>query len=371
MTIDVDIAVIGAGLTGAATAWAASREGRSVALLEAFDFGHDRGSSHGTSRIFRRVYSDSMYVAMTARARDGWSRLESETGRALLHTTGGIDHGSRRDPKGLASIMDGLGVAHELLSAVEAADRWPGMVFRGPVLFHPEAGVINADAGIAAFLEAARGNGAVLLPRQPVERVELRDDRVTVHSGTVVRAERVVIAVGPWLPEFAADAGLEVPLPPLKVTQQQVFHFPVRDPGADWPILVHKGDLQVFGLPSGADGGPGPAMKIAQHDGGIPAMATGRTGVIDPEGRQRILDHVGEWFPGLDPSLVAEGTCMYTTTADDDFIMDRWGPLIIASPCSGHGAKFAPLIGEMVTDLALGRRDPNPRFALNRASATH
>ncbi|WP_158842839.1 FAD-dependent oxidoreductase [Saccharothrix deserti] len=366
MATDIDIVVVGAGLTGAATAWAAGRAGRSVVLLDTHGFGHDRGSSHGTSRIFRRVYPDPLYVTMTGRARDGWRRLESDSGATLLRVTGGIDHGRHRDPEALAATLADLGLSHELLSPDEAAARWPGMVFRGPVLFQPEAGVINADDSVKAFLDVARRNGARLVPHTPVQHIDIRGDHVVVHAGESIRARRAVLAVGPWLPEFLATSRLDIPLPPVRVTQQQVFHFPRRDPHAAWPVVVHKDTHQIFGLPSGADGGPRPAMKVAQHDDGTPTTASTRTGTIDPIGRRRILDYVREWLPGLDPHPVADGTCLYTTTSDEDFILDRWGPIVVASPCSGHGAKFAPLLGEMIADLALGRGDTTPRFALTR-----
>jgi glycine/D-amino acid oxidase-like deaminating enzyme len=152
----------------------------------------------------------------------------------------------------------------------------------------------------------------------------------------------------------------------LSVTQQQVFHFRHRDPAAAWPTIVHKAELQIFGMPSGADGGPVPAFKLGQHDGGTPTTAATRDGVIDRACRERIVRHVVDRLPGLDPEPVGETSCLYTTTPDDDFVLDRIGPLVIASPCSGHGAKFAPLMGAMIADLAMGRAEVRPRFALRK-----
>ncbi|MER5217099.1 FAD-dependent oxidoreductase [Streptomyces sp. NPDC002838] len=366
MAPELDVAVVGAGLTGAATAWALSRAGHSVAVFDAHGFGHDKGSSHGTSRIFRRIYPDALYVGMTGRAQEGWRELESESGTTLLQVRGGIDHGRSRDPQALAAVAAEHNLAHELLSAPEAEQRWPGMVFDGPVLFQPDAGVVNADASISAFLEVARRKGARLVQHTPVEAIEVLDDHVVVHAGQTVRARRVVLAAGGWLPELVAVCDLDIPLPRLQVTQKQVFHFRQRDPQAVFPVLVHKDRHQIFGLPSGADGGPEPAMKVAQHDGGTPTTAGTRSGTIDPDGRRLITDYVGQWLPGLDPEPVAEGTCLYTMTDDEDFVLDRRGPVVVASPCSGHGAKFAPLLGEMISDLALGRADTHPRFALSR-----
>ena len=357
----VDVAVVGAGLTGAATAWQLARRGVSVALVEAFDAGHVHGSSHGTSRIVRRAYADPFWVRLTGRAYDAWAEAEDDTGTALLRTTGGLDTGAARDPEGLARLMAAEGVPHELLAAAEAEARWPGMRFAGPVLFHPEGAVLDADAAVAAWVRRVRELGGAVLERTRVRAVEPdRDGVVLTTDGPSVAAGSVVVAAGPWLPELP----LGIPLPPLTVTQQQVFHFRQRDPAAAWPTFVHKGALQLFGLPSGADGGPRPAMKVAQHDGGRPTTATTRDGVVDPASRERVVAHVQEWLPGLDPEPVAQGSCLYTVTPDEDFVLDRVGPVVVASPCSGHGAKFAALVGAMAADLAQGAGPAEPRFAL-------
>jgi monomeric sarcosine oxidase len=357
----VDVAVVGAGLMGSATAWQLTRRGVSVALIEQFEPGHPHGSSHGTERIIRRVYADPFYVRLTGRAFDAWAQAEDDTGAALLRTTGGIDTGSERDPAGLAQLLGAEDVPCELLSAGDAEARWPGMLFDGPVLFHPQAGTVDAAAATAAWVSRAGERGAQVLPRTRVRAVQSTVEGVLVHTdGPTVAARTVVVAAGAWL----AELGLPLPLPPLRVTQQQVFHFRHRDPAATWPTLVHKTDVQIFGMPSGTDGGPEPAFKIGQHDGGVPTTASTRDGVVDPACRERLVRHVTERLPGLHPEPVAEATCLYTTTPDKDFVLDRVGPVVIASPCSGHGAKFAPLIGEMAADLALGTAQAHPRFAL-------
>jgi sarcosine oxidase len=200
-----------------------------------------------------------------------------------------------------------------------------------------------------------------------VLRVERTGTGVHVHTGgPTVAADTVVVAAGAWLGEIAGDLDVPLVLPPLTVTQQQVFHFPVRRPEVAWPTFVHKAELQVFGLPSGADGGPLPAFKVAQHDGGTVTTASTRDGIVDPAARDRIVRHVERWLPGLDPTPVGEATCLYTTTPDDDFVLDRVGPVVVVSPCSGHGAKFAPLIGQLAADTALGVGAAPPRFALAR-----
>ncbi|KUM67391.1 FAD-dependent oxidoreductase [Streptomyces curacoi] len=359
------IAVVGAGLMGAATAWQLARQGHEVTLIEAYDIGHRHGSSHGSSRIFRRAYADPFYVGLTGQAYDQWRELEDDSSTPLLRTTGGLDLGEGRDPEGLAAVMGAAGVPYELLGAEAAAERWPHIRFTGPALHHPDAGVIDADQTVAACVRRAVEHGADALIGVRVTGVDVQD-KALVHmdDGRELIADTVVIAAGPWLP----DLPLPVPLPPLRVTQQQVFHFPQREPHVRWPILVCKdGSAQVYGLPSGADGGPLPAVKVAEHDRGTPTTARTRTGIVDPSSRTRVSDFVRDRLPGLDPDPVAEATCLYTTTPDEDFVLDRHGPLVIVSPCSGHGAKFAPLIGAMAAALATGRAEPHPRFRLDRA----
>jgi monomeric sarcosine oxidase len=366
----VEVAVVGAGLMGAATAWQLARRGVSVALVEAFDPGHVHGSSHGTSRIVRRAYADPFYVRLTGQAFDSWQDAESDTGTTLLRTTGGLDHGSARDPVGLAELMRVAGVVHELLPAAEAEARWPGMRFDGPVLFHPEAAVLDADAAVAAWVQRVAALGGQVLGGTRVLAVTPDGEGAVVTTdGPTITADSVVVAAGPWLPELAGSLGVPLTLPPLTVTQQQVFHFRQTDPAASWPTFVHKGELQLFGLPSGADGGTRAAFKVAQHDGGTPTAASTRDGRIDPVSRERVIRYVEEFLPGLAPEPVAQGSCLYTTTPDEDFVLDRVGPVVVASPCSGHGAKFAPLIGEMAADLAQGKATAEPRFALPAPAA--
>ncbi|WP_030827213.1 FAD-dependent oxidoreductase [Streptomyces hygroscopicus] len=361
--MDCDVVVVGAGLTGSSAAWQLAVRGLSVTLLEARDIGHTEGSSHGTSRIYRRAYADSHYIELTGRAEESWDELEGRSGTTLRTRTGGLDHGAERDPEALLTLMERHGVPAELLGAQAAAERFPGMEFAGPVMFHPDAGHLDAGRTVRAGVDVAAAAGATVVERSPVIRIEPMANGVLAHTaGRTIRAGCAVVAAGPWLPELLPSAGVAPRLPRTWVTQQQVFHFRHRDPRAAWPTMVHKEGIQLFGLPSGADGGSAPAMKIAQHDGGTPTTASRRDGVIDPVSRETVTSWVKRWLPGLDPEPVAEQSCLYTMTADEDFVIDRTGSVVVASPCSGHGAKFAPLIGSLVADLVQGER-PHPRFA--------
>ncbi|TDC77163.1 N-methyl-L-tryptophan oxidase [Streptomyces hainanensis] len=365
MTTDVEIAVVGAGLMGSATAWAASRRGRSVALLEQFAIGHAHGSSHGSARIVRRAYHEPHYVRLTGRAMVLWRELEVDADQRLLRITGGVDHGPVRAPERIAATLAECGVEHELLPPAEAERRWPGLRFAGPVLHHPEAGTVDADAAVAAFTTLAERRGAEVRAETPVRRIVVEGaERVRVETDAgPLTARRVVVAAGAWVAGLLGDL---VPLPPLTVTQQQIFHFPRRDPAASerWPVIIHdEADLAVYSLPGGRDGGPGGGWKAAAHRGGVTTAET-RDGVVDPAVRAGMVDYVRSWLPGLTPEPFNEATCLYTSTPSEDFLLDRVGPVVVCSPCSGHGAKFAPLIGEVAADLAAGLVGPDRRFTL-------
>lgn len=173
----------------------------------------------------------------------------------------------------------------------------------------------------------------------------------------------MVVAAGAWLPELMPD--LTRRMPSITVTQQQVFHFVQRQPEVAWPVFIHKAGDEVYGLPSGTDGGPASAFKVAEHERGTVTTARTRSYRVDPASRQRMTTYVAQWLPGLVPEVSAETTCLYTTTDDRDFVLDRVDDIVIASPCSGHGAKFAPVLGDLLADLALGDSPESDRFALH------
>lgn len=383
-----EVAVVGAGLVGAATAWELARRGVSTLLVEAFRPGHGQGSSHGSSRIFRRSYADPLYVELTGQAAACWDELESDAGTRLRHHVGMLDFGAHRDPARLAEQLAAAGVPHELLSAREAAERWPQLRYDGgPVLHHPDAGRLDADATVAACVERAVAYGAELRSGTRVSHLErLPSGQVRLHGpgldNAAVHAERVVVAAGAWLPGF----GLPFRLPPLTVSQHEVFHFrrrggggPDRGPGSapdsgpDWPAFIHgAGSLQAYGVPSGANGGgsgDGGAFKVGLIGRGRTTTAGMRSGVVEPLVRHAVSEYVRHRLPELDPVPIAESSCLITSTPTRDFVLDRAGSLVIVSACSGHGAKFAPLLGRMAADLALGKTEAHPRFALSGSRA--
>jgi sarcosine oxidase len=371
MSTHADLIIVGAGLAGSAAAWAASARGLDVVVLEAFGPGHKNGSSHGSARIFRRAYPDPLYVRLTGAAGERWRELEDQAGQTLLTLTGGLDFGAARNPARLHEVLTSCGVPAQLLGPEAAAQRWPCFDFTGvgAVMFHAGAGVLDPHRAMAAMLRLAAANGADIRFGTPVTRLALAPagHGAVAHtdSGTFT-APVIAVAAGAWLAPLLDGV---VELPPLTVSQQQVFHFaPVRAPGpadAPWPIFVHKdGTDDCYGLPGGRDGRVPGAIKIGEHAGYRKTTAADRDFVVDPAARARVAEFVAARIPGLTATPVNEVTCLYTWTANEDFVLDRRGPFVIASPCSGHGAKFAPLLGEIIADLAAGRPAPDPRFTL-------
>ncbi len=362
-TEQADAVIVGAGLAGSAAAWALASRGRSVVLLEAFQPGHRRGSSHGSARIFRRAYPDPLYVRLTGQAQLLWRQLADEAGEELVTTTGAVDYGPAREQEKIHEILTGLGVPAELMAPGAAAERWPGMSFGpDPVMFHPDGGVIDPERAMAAMRGIAEARGAQICYGSPVLRLEAGGDGATVHAADRSwRAPAVIVAAGAWLGPLL---GGQVPLPPLAVTQEEVFHFAPRAPGP-WPVFIrHDEDATMYGLPAGRDGQVPGAVKIGAHGRGPVTTGDDRDGIVRQVARDKTRDFVRDQLPGLDPAPVGEVTCLYTSTANEDFILDRHGPFVVCSPCSGHGAKFAPLTGEIAADLACGGTSPDRRFTL-------
>ena len=163
-----DVIIVGAGLAGSAAARALARRGRSVALVEAFQPGHRRGSSHGSARIFRRAYPDPLYVRLTGQAQALWRELAGEAGEELITATGAVDYGPARQQEKMYEILTALGVPAELMPPAAAAERWPGMSFGPePVMFHPDGGVIDPERAMAAMRRAAEAHGARDQLRRP------------------------------------------------------------------------------------------------------------------------------------------------------------------------------------------------------------
>jgi sarcosine oxidase len=332
---------------GSAAAWWLGRWGRDVVVLEQFQPGHDRGSSHGTTRIFRLAYPDPVYIAMAREVLRLWRDLEADGGVELLVTTGGIDCGEPGSVSLIAEALSRAAVRHEIVDPAEATARWAGFTFDRPVLYQPDAGRLWAHATVGALQERARSRGARLQFDELVQVLSpVDDDRVVITTDREqYRARCAVVTAGPWV---ASLLGGVVDLPRFTVTREQVFHFRSRV-AATWPSFIHHASAFVYGL----EGPRHEGVKVAEHHTGAVTTANGRSFEIEEAGRARVIDHVTRWMPGLDPSPTSASTCLYTNTPDESFVLERHGPIVVGSACSGHGFKFVPLIGRRLAELAV------------------
>jgi sarcosine oxidase len=376
--------VVGAGLAGAATAWSLARRGHEVTVVERTQPAARDGSSHGSARIFRYVYPDPFYVRLVVAARAGFDELERLSGRRLVTPSGALDFGPVRDIRALAAVLDEVGVEHELLSAAAARARWPQIAVDSETLWHPGAGVIDAEGTVRALLEQAERAGARILTGWPVDRVTATPTghRLETGDGRTLDGERVVVTAGGWLPalleRLPLPGGFRALVPPLAVTQENAFHLPYRDGAAtdgteavaSWPTFIHRTTaIRTYGLPGGRDAGFR-GQKIAEFLGGRRiASAADQDGVVDPANRTRIVDYVRRYLPGLVPEPYAETTCLFTSTPSEDFLIDGVDGITVVSPCSGHGAKFAPLIGDIAADVATGDGRAPDRFRVRTRQA--
>jgi sarcosine oxidase len=358
-----DVVVVGAGMAGAATTWALARRGRSVLLVDRFARGHDRGSSHGTERIFRFGYTDPAYVRLAQESLAGWQLLQAGAGAPLLVADGVVDHGDDAELVAVESACAALGVRTEMLTASEAAARWPGLRFDGPVLHQPDGGRVHADRTLVACWDQAVGAGAEVRFEAPVGAVRQAGSGVEVTIGDdVVTARVAVVAAAGWSAELLEPDVAARLVPPLTVTAETVAFFrPTRGP---WPSFIQRGEPLAYGL-----GTPDGLVKAGLHGTGP---------VIDPDDRpshvpgavEALEAYARDWLPGVEPTAVRSTVCLYASSATDDFVVDRDGPIVVGVGFGGHGFKFTPAIGERLADLAdeaLGLRPSGTKpFAADR-----
>ncbi|MCW2768329.1 MAG: Sarcosine oxidase [Nocardioides sp.] len=376
--------VVGAGLAGAATAWQLATAGHEVTVLERGVPADSAGSSHGSARIFRYAYPSVAYTRMVVRSWDLWRELEESSRTQLITPSGALDFGAGREPALLAGVLEHVGIDHELLAPAEASHRWPQFEFDSSVLWHPGAGVIDAETSVEAMISLASTQGARLFTGWEMSGIDRVGHGYMLHNraGEEIHADRVVITAGGWLPSLLGRLSLPADflaqVPALQVLQEQAYHFPYRDRAAPWPTFIHKDEvIGAYGLPGGRDASY-QGQKVAEYCGGRAIPSAGhQDGRVDPANRDRIVAYVERHLPGLVPEPYAETTCVFTNTPTEDFVLDRYDGITLVSPCSGHGAKFAPLIGSLAANAAAassveaGRNLIPPEFLLPHRPAHH
>ncbi|MFE4498701.1 FAD-dependent oxidoreductase [Rhodococcus sp. NPDC056743] len=362
----LDVIVIGGGLVGSSAAWRLAARGRRVVQLEQYAPGHKHGASHGTSRIYRQAYDNHLYTGLAASALPLWRELETTTDIGFLELTGAIDHGLPQAVVTKARVLAEAGIKGEILTPAEASDRWPGLRFDTTVLHHPDAGRLHADRAVVALEAGSRFAGADVRHGTRVLTIAEASYGVDVitDSGTL-RAQHVVVAAGAWTAELIdrSQLGGQVVLPTLRTTQEQPAHFAPLDPGTAWPSFVHHPGAElstagIYGL--GSEDG----IKIGEHATGPEVTPQTRSYIPDADGEQRLVEYAEAWLPGVDSAQVESLTCLYTSTPDSNFVIDRVGAVTVAAGFSGHGFKFGPALGELVADLVEGKALSPQEFRL-------
>jgi sarcosine oxidase len=370
----VDVIVAGAGTMGSMALWRLARRGAAALGLEQFAPGHDRGSGHGESRMIRTAYFEGPgYVPLVRAAMPLWRELEAESAAELLTMTGGLTIG-RPDGALVAGAQRSArehGLACELLEPRRVAERFPPHRL-GPdevALWEEGAGVLRPERAIRAAAERARALGAGLVTGARVTAIEAGDGGVTVHAGgAAYRGRHLVVCAGPWLGGLLPGLGL-----PLEVERQAMAWFPAPDPAvfapARFPVFIRdRGDRPAgYGLPS-LDGA---TVKVGLHHGGRPADPDALDRTVTDADLAPLAALVAETLGGLDPRHSRAAVCMYTNTPDEHFVV---GPapglprVTVLGGFSGHGFKFAPVIGDIAADLALegGTAHPIETFSPQR-----
>ncbi len=329
MSVRADVVVVGAGVMGSATARALARDGHDVLLVEQFELGHHRGSSHGRSRIVRLAYPELEFVELAKESFAGWRELEEESGRQLLELSGLLELVADEE-QGSRHALEAAGAEFELLDAEQARTRWPVGVPDGwTALFQPEAGIVRADLALSALVDSARRHGA---------RIE---ERTRVDSLDDVDAKAVVVTAGAWVTQLVPDV-------PVHTTRETIAYF--RREGPPLPSVVEfdpvKRGHAMYSLHDPVHG-----LKAGAHHAGA-RVGPDEPGGADPALVDLVTDWVARTYPDADPKPVAAETCMYTTTADEHFVLERREKVVIGSACSGHGFKFAPAVGTRLAVLA-------------------
>jgi sarcosine oxidase len=319
------VTVVGAGVMGLAAAAALARRGHSVDVHEQFALDHARGSSHGRSRIFRLAYPEPAWVSLAQESFAGWRELEQATGEQLLVLDGLLELGANS-----ADALEACGVRWESLEPGDAETRF-GVRADSPILYQPDAGAVLADRARHAFARVAEMDGARIHERSPVE------------SLAAVDADAVVVTAGAWARGLLTPEGVDLP---VKITRETVGYFRCDGPV---PSVIDYGHPEASGAYALAD--PVYGLKAGIHHAGAEADPD-EPGRPSPEVAEALSSWVSRRFPAADARPAELQTCLYTTTADESFVVERHGRIVVGSACSGHGFKFAPAIGERLAALA-------------------
>lgn len=357
--------VVGLGAMGSAAAYHLAGRNRAVLGLEAFGPAHDRGSSHGESRIIRQAYFENpAYVPIVLRAHELWDQLQKESGKELLSITGGLAIGPEHGDlvSGCLQSARAYDLPHELLDSSRMRSRFPQFFLaREEIAFYEKlAGFLRPEECIRQHLRGASERGASLHFEEPIVSwsASSKGEGVTVHTHRQsYSATSLVLSVGPWFAQVAPAVFM-----PVVVTRHAMFWLrPLQrvsafDKGV-FPIFLWKpeeGPL-FYGFPRTSEATD---PKVAIHSGMEKCAPSSIDRVIHPGDEAAIRSAIRERIPALNGEITHASTCMYTMTPDEHFIIDRhpdFPQVVIAAGFSGHGFKFSSVVGEILCDLATAR----------------
>jgi len=375
-----DVAVVGLGGIGSAVAAQCAARGASVIGLEQFGPAHDRGSSHGKSRMIRQAYfEDAAYVRLVLRSYELWRELEQKTAEQLLRITGVLsvgEEGSEIIPGTKRSAAEHE-LRLEMLSRRQVHERYPTLQLLPDevALFEPDGGVLDPERAVGAHLKMARESGADLRFQTAMRRWEASEEGTTIvlEDGSRISARTFVLSLGPWFKETLDTLGV-----PLRIQRNvQAWFSPTSNSYAAYlfpAFLLDRAGLPapLYGFPDFGDG-----IKAAFHGFGQLTTAdeldreVNLTRDVAP-----IAAAMEEWMPGAAAEFREAKPCMYSLTPDGNFVIDRHPQhpnVILCGGFSGHGFKFAPVIGEIAAELALdgGSRHQIDFLSLERFRRTN
>lgn len=362
-----DAIVIGLGGMGSAAAAHLASRGQRVLGLEQFTPLHDRGSSHGETRIIRKAYFEQpAYVPLLQRAYELWLELEGHNAGALYLKTGGLMVGKPDSPlvQGALYSARAHALAHEILDAAQLRRRYPATrPDKAEIaLFEEPAGILFPEACVRSYLDRAAYHGAELRFQTEVAGWQPLESgaEVTTGAGERFSAERLIVTAGAWLGALMADLAL-----PLRVERNVVHWF---DPAAEAQlfapaalpvyILDRAGHPMLYGFPDVGSG-----IKAAFHHSQVYVAAQDVDRRVRAGEVQSVREALTRWLPDGNGAHRASSVCLYTLTPDEHFLVGfhpKHPSVIIAGGFSGHGFKFCSVIGEVVADLACAGRTPHP-----------
>lgn len=358
----LEVAVVGLGAVGSAAARELAARGHRVVGLDSHEPPHRLGSTHGESRMIREAYFEGpFYVPLVRRAGERWRDVERASGRALLRRTGGLMLGPADGElvRGSRRSAEAHGLPHEVLTPAEVRRRFPD--FRLPegalAVFEPRAGYLDPEACVRTLLELAAARGAELRTGVTVRGWDAEGSGVRLHTTEgPLHADRLLLAAGARLPGLLR--GLDLP---LRIERTVQFWFRPREADVLDP---ERSPVYVFETASGPIWYGFPrrprGIKVGFHHGSEAADADAVRREVDEEEVETMRAALEGGLPRAAGELAETSVCVYTLTPDRHFVLDRHPDhegVVVASACSGHGFKFATVLGEVLADL-LEERPP-------------